>query len=131
MRLRVATNAWIVITSYSIHYTKLYDYSAYHFTFSSQKIIFGKSEGMEYKSGLVIKSTGSRYSVLNDDNEIIICHIRGKLRLNDIRSTNPVSVGDKVKYTLDNEEGVICEIEDRKNYIIRRATNLSKSYNFV
>ncbi len=81
---------------------------------------------MEYKSGLVIKSTGSRYSVLNDDNEIIICHIRGKLRLNDIRSTNPVSVGDKVKYTLDNEEGVICEIEDRKNYIIRRATNLSK-----
>lgn len=81
---------------------------------------------MEYKSGLVIKSVGSRYTVLCGDGEKITCHIRGKMRLQDIKSTNPISVGDKVKYKVENEEGVIYDLEERKNYVIRRATNLSK-----
>lgn len=77
--------------------------------------------------GLVIKNTGSWYQVKTDDGDLIDCKIRGNFRLKGIRSTNPVAVGDYVFITL-NPEGTafITEIEDRNNFIIRKATNLSK-----
>ncbi len=77
--------------------------------------------------GLVIKNTGSWYQVKTDDGQSIECKIKGNFRLKGIRSTNPVAVGDRVQIIL-NQEGTafISEIEDRKNYIIRRSSNLSK-----
>ena len=77
--------------------------------------------------GLVIKNTGSWYTVRTEDNQLIECKIKGNFRLKGIRSTNPVAVGDRVQIIL-NQEGTafISEIEDRKNYIIRKASNLSK-----
>ena len=77
--------------------------------------------------GLVIKNTGSWYQVKTDDGQFIECKIKGNFRLKGIRSTNPVAVGDRVQIIL-NQEGTafINEIEDRKNYIIRRSSNLSK-----
>ena len=77
--------------------------------------------------GLVIKSTGSSYIVRLDDGSNAECHIKGNFRIRGIRSTNPVAVGDFVEVqTLTDGTNWITEIEDRKNYIIRRATNLSK-----
>lgn len=77
--------------------------------------------------GLVIKNTGSWYVVKTDDNRLVDCKIKGNFRLKGIRSTNPVAVGDFVQITM-NPEGTafIHNIEDRKNYIIRKASNLSK-----
>ena len=77
--------------------------------------------------GLVIKNTGSWYLVRTDDGRDIECKVKGNFRLKGIRSTNPVSVGDRV-HIAENSEGTafITEIEDRKNYIIRRSSNLSK-----
>ena len=77
--------------------------------------------------GLVIKNTGSWYQVKTDDGQLVECKIKGNFRLKGIRSTNPVAVGDRVQIIL-NQEGTafINEIEDRKNYIIRCSSNLSK-----
>lgn len=77
--------------------------------------------------GLVIKNTGSWYLVKTDEGKEVECKIKGNFRLKGIRSTNPVAVGDRVQIIM-NQEGTafISEIEDRKNYIIRRASNLSK-----
>ena len=77
--------------------------------------------------GLVIKNTGSWYQVKTEDGRLIDCKIKGNFRLKDIKSTNPVAVGDHVRIVV-NQEGTafITEIEDRKNYIIRRSSNLSK-----
>ena len=71
--------------------------------------------------GLVIKNTGSWYQVKTDDGQFIECKIKGNFRLKGIRSTNPIAVGDRVQI-ITNQEGTafINEIEDRKNYIIRR-----------
>ena len=77
--------------------------------------------------GMIIRSTGSSYSVRLDDNSIADCHIKGNFRIRGIRSTNPVAVGDRV--TIEQQaDGTnwIVDIEDRKNYIVRRSTNLSK-----
>jgi len=77
--------------------------------------------------GLVIKNTGSWYTVLTDDGQLIDCKIKGNFRLKGIRSTNPVAVGDRVQIVPNNEgTAFISEIEDRKNYIIRKSINLSK-----
>ncbi|MDR0938856.1 MAG: ribosome small subunit-dependent GTPase A [Mediterranea sp.] len=78
-------------------------------------------------NGLVIKNTGSWYQVKTDEGQLVECKIKGNFRLKGIRSTNPVAVGDRVRIVL-NQEGTafISEIEDRKNYIIRKASNLSK-----
>ena len=77
--------------------------------------------------GLVIKSTGSSYVVRMDDSLDAECHIKGNFRIRGIRSTNPVAVGDFVEVlTLPDGTNWITEIEERRNYIIRRATNLSK-----
>ena len=77
--------------------------------------------------GLVIKNTGSWYTVLTDDGQLIECKIKGNFRLKGIRSTNPVAVGDCVSL-VTNQEGTafITEIKDRRNYIIRKSQNLSK-----
>ncbi|EJX04333.1 ribosome-associated GTPase [gut metagenome] len=82
--------------------------------------------------GLVTKNTGSWYQVKTDDGQLIECKIKGNFRLKGIRSTNPVAVGDRVQITL-NQEGTafINEIEDRKNYIIRRSSNLSKQSHII
>jgi len=72
--------------------------------------------------GLVIKSTGSSYIVRMDDGSDAECHIKGNFRIRGIRSTNPVAVGDYV--TVEDEW--ITDVEERKNYIIRKSTNLSK-----
>lgn len=77
--------------------------------------------------GLVIKNTGSWYIVKTDDGRTVECKIKGNFRLKGIRSTNPIAVGDYVQIIINNEgTAFISEIEDRKNYIIRRASNLSK-----
>jgi len=77
--------------------------------------------------GLVIKNTGSWYHVKTDDGQIIHCKIRGNFRLKGFHSTNPIAVGDYV-FIETNQEGtaLITKIEDRKNYIIRKSSNLSK-----
>lgn len=77
--------------------------------------------------GLVIKNTGSWYLVKTEDGRFIECKIKGNFRLKGIRSTNPIAVGDHVQILINNEgTAFINEIEDRKNYIIRRSSNLSK-----
>lgn len=79
--------------------------------------------------GLVIKNTGSWYTVLTDDGPTVDCKIKGNFRLRGIRSTNPVAVGDRVTITSPSPGGMgafITEIEDRRNYIIRKSINLSK-----
>ncbi len=76
--------------------------------------------------GTVIKSTGSWYTVQDDEGKIHNCKIRGRIRLKGIRSTNPVAVGDRVVIEVtDNEPAVISAIKPRKNYIVRRSVNLS------
>lgn len=82
--------------------------------------------------GLVIKNTGSWYVVQTDDGQLIDSKIKGNFRLKGIRSTNPVAVGDYVQI-VKNPEGTafITDIEDRKNYIIRRASNLSKQSHII
>ena len=77
--------------------------------------------------GLVIKNTGSWYTVKTDDGNIVESKIKGNFRLKGIRSTNPVAVGDRVEI-IRNQEGTafINAIEDRRNYIIRKSQNLSK-----
>lgn len=79
--------------------------------------------------GTVIKSTGSQYIVRGDDGSQHTCRIKGKMRLDDIKSTNPVAVGDFVMYEPANgedEDGAIVELLPRRNYVVRRSTNLSK-----
>ena len=77
--------------------------------------------------GLVIKNTGSWYTVKTDGGQLIESKIKGNFRLKGIRSTNPVAVGDHVEL-ITNQEGTafISSIEDRRNYIIRKSPNLSK-----
>ena len=78
--------------------------------------------------GLVIKNTGSWYTVLTDDGQLLDCKVKGNFRLRGIRSTNPVAVGDRVSIS---GETFITEIEDRRNYIIRKSINLSKQSHII
>ena len=82
--------------------------------------------------GLVVKNTGSWYTVLTDDGQLIESKVKGNFRLKGIRSTNPVAVGDRVELVA-NAEGTafITAIEDRRNYIIRRSQNLSKQSHII
>ena len=82
--------------------------------------------------GLVVKNTGSWYTVLTDDGQLIDSKVKGNFRLKGIRSTNPVAVGDRVTI-VPNPEGtaLITEIADRRNYIIRRSQNLSKQSHII
>lgn len=79
------------------------------------------------KKGLVIKSTGSWYRVLDDRHQTWECRVKGKLRMSGIETTNPVSVGDNIEFEEEGDQkGVIKNILPRKNYIIRKSINLSK-----
>jgi ribosome biogenesis GTPase / thiamine phosphate phosphatase len=80
------------------------------------------------ETGTVLKSTGSRYRVQYGDDLTIECSIKGKLRIKESRTTNPVAVGDNVLFEIDsrNNSGIITEVLDRKNYILRKSSNLSK-----
>ena len=82
--------------------------------------------------GLVIKNTGSWYTVRTDDGQLIESKVKGNFRLKGIRSTNPIAVGDRVSLTLNSEgTAFITEIEDRQNYIIRKSINLSKQSHII
>ncbi|MCK9480801.1 MAG: ribosome small subunit-dependent GTPase A [Bacteroidia bacterium] len=87
--------------------------------------------------GIVVKSTGSWYLVRNGESaEIITCRIRGKFRLSDVRSTNPVAVGDHVQYRIETDTngtmiGVITAIKKRDNYIIRKSNKLSSHFQII
>ena len=76
--------------------------------------------------GVVIKSTGSWYIVKTDNGELLNCRIRGKFRMQDIKSTNPIVVGDKVLLSQEEDSFLIDELFDRKNIIVRKSVNLSK-----
>jgi len=83
--------------------------------------------------GIVIKSTGSWYSVLGTDNQAYACRLKGKFKIKGIKNTNPIAVGDNVGFELepDSNLGVINHIEARKNYIIRKSTRLSKQTQII
>ena len=86
-------------------------------------------------TGTVYKSTGSWYTVKTDLGATFECRIKGRFRLEGIKSTNPIAVGDVVDFELetdnDQESGVIHHIHDRKNYIVRKSVNLSKQTHII
>ena len=88
--------------------------------------------------GLVVKNTGSWYTVRTDDGQLLDCKIKGNFRLKGIRTTNPVAVGDRVSLVCQEptansqqQTAFITEIEDRRNYIIRKSINLSKQSHII
>jgi len=91
------------------------------------------------KKGIVVKSTGSWYTVKTTDGNLIECRIKGNFRIKGIRSTNPIAVGDQVEFTEQKEDnnldglvtGFITNIIERKNYIIRKSPNLSKESHII
>jgi ribosome biogenesis GTPase / thiamine phosphate phosphatase len=91
------------------------------------------------KKGLVIKSTGSWYIVKDDEGTLFECKIKGKLRIKDLKTTNPVAIGDIVAFehlAKDNVSrkmnlGIIISVDERKNYIIRKSQNLSKQAHII
>lgn len=83
-------------------------------------------------NGIVYKSTGSWYTVKSSDEIFYQCRIKGKFRIKGIKNTNPVAVGDYVSFELEESgNGVIQEIHERKNYIIRKSVNLSKQTHII
>ena len=78
--------------------------------------------------GMVVKNTGSWYTVRADDGQMLDCKVKGNFRIKGIKSTNPVAVGDVVTV---NDEGWIVDIDDRRNYIIRKSINLSKQSHII
>jgi len=85
--------------------------------------------------GIVYKSTGSWYLVKAESGEFYKCRIKGKFRMKDIKSTNPIAVGDKVVFDLETKNdtvtGVIKEITERDNFIVRKSVNLSKQTHII
>ena len=83
------------------------------------------------KKGLVFKTTGKSYDVLIDG-KIVVCSLRGKIRLQGLRTTNPIAAGDYVDVEMDSDgNGSINRIHDRTNYIIRKSVNLSKEAQII
>tara|TARA_B110000971_G_scaffold221994_1_gene272365 strand:- start:8440 stop:9375 length:936 start_codon:yes stop_codon:yes gene_type:complete len=81
--------------------------------------------------GMVVKSTGSWYSVRTSDGEYLDCRIRGKFRIQGLKSTNPIAVGDIVLLSKEGDDYLIYEILERKNYIVRKSVNLSKQVHII
>ena len=85
--------------------------------------------------GIVYKSTGSWYTVKAENGRFFECRIKGKFRIQGIKSTNPIAVGDGVSFDLetkgDETVGIIHQIHDRKNYIVRKSVNLSKQTHII
>ncbi|MFC4738852.1 ribosome small subunit-dependent GTPase A [Flavobacterium ponti] len=86
-------------------------------------------------TGTVYKSTGSWYTVKTNENKFFECRIKGKFRMQGIKSTNPIAVGDVVDFDVDNVDeaniGTIHNIHERKNYIVRKSVNLSKQTHII
>ncbi|WP_394750767.1 ribosome small subunit-dependent GTPase A [Spongiimicrobium salis] len=86
-------------------------------------------------TGTIYKSTGSWYTVKTAEGDFYECRIKGKFRIQGIKSTNPIAVGDRVVFKIekvgDETLGIISEIEDRKNYIVRKSVNLSKQTHII
>ncbi|OFX79020.1 MAG: ribosome small subunit-dependent GTPase A, partial [Bacteroidetes bacterium GWE2_29_8] len=80
---------------------------------------------------LVVKSTGNEYILRTNDGKIIIASLKGNFRIKDLKSTNPIAVGDRVKYESINNDFWITNIMERKNYIIRKSKNLSKKIHII
>lgn len=93
-----------------------------------QSVVRDTTSGVQDSSGIVIKNTGNLYLVRTDDGNDVNCTVKGHFRLKGIRSTSPVVVGDRVDIELQVGEDMayIVRIEDRKNYIVRKASKLSK-----
>ena len=82
--------------------------------------------------GLIVKNTGSCYVVKSDDGQFFDCRVKGNFRIKGIKSTNPVAVGDRVSFDVMNDgTGWIKNIEERRNYIVRRPANLSKQLHII
>lgn len=82
--------------------------------------------------GLVVKNTGSWYEVKTNDNQSVICKIKGNFRLKNIKTTNPIAVGDFVEFiSTPDGTGLITKISERKNYIIRKSSNLSRQSHII
>jgi ribosome biogenesis GTPase / thiamine phosphate phosphatase len=85
------------------------------------------------EQGIIIKSTGKNYKVLLPDGSVIDCSIKGKFRVKEIKTTNPLAVGDKVLFEREEKGkgGVITALNERRNYIIRKSINLSKEAQII
>jgi ribosome biogenesis GTPase len=82
-------------------------------------------------NGVVTKTTGKRYTVKTDVGEIVQCRLKGKFRIQGIKSTNPIVVGDKVEVVQESELWMIVKLYDRKNHILRKSVNLSKQTHII
>jgi len=82
-------------------------------------------------NGLVIKTTGKRYTVRIDKGKIVQCRLKGKFRIKGIKSTNPIVVGDKVELEQESDLWIIKKLFDRKNHILRKSVNLSKQTHII
>lgn len=87
---------------------------------------------IDFMNGVVVKTTGSFYRVRDPEGNFYECRLKGNLRLRDYKFTNPVVVGDKVSFNIRGaDEYVISDLEERKNYIVRRSINLSKQIHII
>ena len=82
-------------------------------------------------NGVIIKTTGKRYTVKTDSGEIVQCRLKGKFRIKGIKSTNPIVVGDKVEVEQESELWMIVKLHKRKNHILRKSVNLSKQTHII
>jgi|TARA_B110000116_G_scaffold1183_1_gene1063 ribosome biogenesis GTPase len=82
-------------------------------------------------NGVVIKTTGKRYTVKTDKGEIVQCRLKGRFRIQGIKSTNPIVVGDKVEVEHESELWMIVKLFARKNHILRKSVNLSKQTHII
>ena len=98
---------------------------------ANMQAVFKTNETMN--KGTVVRNTGSHYTVRDSEGREYECCIKGRFKISGIKSTNPVAVGDRVEFlpSQANAYGLICGIEERKNYIIRKATKLSKQTHVI
>ncbi len=82
-------------------------------------------------NGIVIKTTGKRYTVKTAKGEVVQCRLKGKFRIAGIKSTNPIVVGDKVEVEQESQLWMIVKLHDRKNHILRKSVNLSKQTHII
>lgn len=82
-------------------------------------------------NGVVIKTTGKRYTVKTENGDVVHCLLKGKFRIAGIKSTNPIVVGDKVEVVQESELWMIVRLHDRKNHILRKSVNLSKQTHII
>ena len=82
-------------------------------------------------NGVVIKTTGKRYTVKTDEGEVVQSRLKGRFRIQGIKSTNPIVVGDKVEVEQESELWMIVKLHERKNYILRKSVNLSKQTHII